>query len=334
MMAAIDSHRSETDVAGLCDALDVPRATYYRARRLPKPRIVKPKKPPARALGVDERRAVLDVLHSERFLDRAPSEVVATLLDEGTYHCSERTMYRILAVEREVRERRNQARHPHYTKPELIADAPNRVWTWDITKLLGPAKWSYFYLYVVLDIYSRYVVGWLLARSENAELAKRLVRESCERHHIDAGALTIHSDRGSPMTSRTLAQTLASLGVERSLSRPHVSNDNPFVESHFKTLKYAPGFPDRFSGGYPHALEHCRRFFLWYNDEHRHSSLAGLTPRDVHFGFGNHVLAKREDVLRAAFAQHPERFVHGTPHVASLPSAVYINPPTIEAALH
>ena len=333
-MNGIDAHRDEVNVAALCDALDVPRATYYRTRRPPRPRVVKPKRAPARALDAAERRAVLDVLHSERFLDRAPSEVVATLLDEGTYHCSERTMYRILAGEREVRERRNQARHPHYTKPELLADAPNRVWTWDITKLLGPAKWSYFYLYVVLDIYSRYVVGWLLAHSENAELAKRLVRASCERHRIDPGSLTIHSDRGSPMTSRTLAQTLAALGVERSLSRPHVSNDNPFVESHFKTLKYAPGFPDRFHGGYPQALEHCRRFFPWYNDEHRHGGLAGLTPHDVHFGHGNHVLAKREDVLRAAFAQHPERFVRGLPHVASLPSAVYINPPAAESIVH
>lgn len=333
MMSAVDAHRHETGIAPLCEALEVSRETYYRRRRPPRVRSAKAKSPPPRALRAEEKSAVLDALHSERFVDRAPSEVVATLLDEGTYHCSERTMYRILAGAREVRERRDQTRHPHYAKPELLANAPNQVWTWDITKLLGPAKWSYYYLYVVLDIYSRYAVGWLLAHTESAELARRLVRETCERHRIEPGQLTIHSDRGSPMTSKTLAQTLADLGVEKSLSRPHTSNDNPFSESQFKTLKYAPGFPDRFHGGFPHAHEHSRQFFSWYNNEHRHSSLAALTPRDVHFGHAAHVLARREDVLRAAFARNPERFVGGLPHVASLPSAVYINPPAVSAVI-
>ncbi len=242
-------------------------------------------------------------------------------------------MYRILAGEREVRERRNQTRHPHYAKPELLATAPNQVWTWDITKVLGPKKWSYYYLYVMLDIYSRYVVGWLLASRESAELAKRLVRETCDRQRIDPGALTIHSDRGAPMTSRTLSQMLADLGIEKSLSRPHTSNDNPFIESHFKTFKYAPDFPHRFHLGYYQALAHCRRFFSWYNDEHRHSGLQDLTPADVHFGHANHVLARREDIMRTAFARHPERFVAGIPHINALPSAVYINPPTPSIAI-
>jgi putative transposase len=237
-------------------------------------------------------------------------------------------MYRILAAHREVRERLDQARHPRYARPVLEATAPNQVWSWDITKLLGPEKWSYFYLYVVLDVFSRYVVGWMLAHSESAELARRLVRESCDRHAIQADTLKLHSDRGAPMTSKTLGQMLADLGVERSLSRPRTSNDNPFIESHFKTLKYSPGFPDRFYGGYAEALANCRRFFPWYNDEHHHSALAGLTPADVHLGRTDHALALREDALRTAFLLHPERFVRGMPRVASPPAAVWINPPS------
>jgi putative transposase len=324
-MGAIDEHR-EIGVRSLCAALAMPRETYYRRRR--PTRVCAPvvKEPPLRALCAQEKQRVLETLHSERFVDRSPAEVVATLLDEGTYHCSERTMYRVLAGAREVRERRNQTRHPQYAKPELLAKAPNQVWSWDITKLLGPAKWTYYYLYVVLDIYSRYVVGWLLAHRECAELARRLVRETCERQAIDPDELILHSDRGTPMTSRTLSQTLASLGVGMSFSRPHVSNDNPFSESAFKTLKYGPGFPDRFAS-FDHALAHCRRFFSWYNEEHRHGGLAELTPADVHLGHAEHVLARREDVLRAAFASHPERFVHGRPAPRSLPAAVYINPP-------
>ncbi len=333
MMLAIDEHGARVGIQPLCAALNVSRETYYRRRRPQTPTVMARRRSP-RALCDNERREVIDVLHSERFVDRAPAEVVATLLDEGTYHCSTRTMYRVLAAEREVRERRNQTRHPHYAKPELLATAPNQVWTWDITKLLGREKWSYFYLYVMLDIYSRYAVGWLLASSENAELAKRLVRETCDRQRIDPGTLTIHSDRGAPMTSRTLSQMLADLGVEKSLSRPHTSNDNPFIESHFKTLKYAPGFPHRFDGGFYQALAHCRRFFPWYNDEHRHGGLRDLTPADVHFGHANHVLAHREDIMRTAFARHPERFVAGRPHINALPSAVYINPPAAIAVSH
>lgn len=326
-MAAVDEHRSVVGVKPLCDALAVSRETYYRRTR---PRQAGPRRRrprPARALSDQERSTVLELLCSERFVDRSPPEVYGTLLDEGIYRCSTRTMYRVLKANKAVCERRDQLRHPEYKKPELIATAPNQVWSWDITKLLGPTKWSYFYLYVVLDIYSRYVVGWMLARSENAELARRLFRECCEKHGIEPGELVVHSDRGPAMTSKTLAQLLADLGVEKSLSRPHVSNDNPFSESAFKTLKYSPGFPDRFGGGFDHALGHCRSFFSWYNDEHHHGGLVGLTPAQVHFGRAETVLAEREQVLRAAYDRHPERFVRGLPRVAPLPSAVWINPP-------
>lgn len=304
----------------------MPRETYYRRLRPPKPRETKAKAPSPRALSPIERTEVLAVLRSERFVDRAPTEVVATLLDEGTYHCSTRTMYRILSENREVRERRNQLTHPAYAKPEQMATAPNQVWSWDITKLLGPVKWSYFYLYVVLDIFSRYVVGWMLARSERAMLARRLIRECCVRHAVEPGELVLHADRGPPMRSRTLAQMLVDLGVEASFSRPQISNDNPFSEAHFKTLKYWPGFPDRF-GSFEDANILCRRFFPWYNDEHRHTGLVGLTPAHVHFGRAGEVLKHREQVMRTAFERHPERFVGGMPRVAQLPAAVWINPP-------
>jgi putative transposase len=326
-MSAIDEHRGALGVKPLCAALGVPRETYYRHHRPTRPRVERPRPPPPRALSEPERRVVLDALHSERFVNRTPFEVFGTLLDEGQYLCSSRTMYRILAANREVRERRNQLRHPEYSKPELLATAPNQVWTWDITKLLAAEKWSYFYLYVVLDIFSRYVVGWMLARSESAELARRLIRAACENQRIEPGELTIHSDRGAPMTSKTLGQLLADLGVEKSLSRPHVSNDNPFVESHFKTLKYGPGFPDRFSGGFDQAREHCKGFFAWYNDEHHHGGLAGLKPADVHHGRAPGLLQLRDQVLQAAYDRHPERFVRGLPKHAALPAAVWINPP-------
>lgn len=275
---------------------------------------------------------VLEHLCSERFADCSASEVYATLLDEGIYLCSLRTMYRVLKANQAVRERRNQLRHPNYKKPELLATGPNQVWSWDITRLPGPVKWSYFYLYVVLDIYSRYVVGWMLARSESAKLARRLLRETCEKHDIKPDELVVHSNCGSPMISKTLGQLLADLGVEKSFSRPRVSNDNPFSESAFKTLKYSPGFPDHFDGGYDQALEHCRRLLNWYNHEHHHSGLVGLTPAQVHFGRAQIVLAEREQVVRAAYDRHPERFVRGLPRVASLPQAVWINPPTSAVA--
>lgn len=266
------------------------------------------------------------MLCSDRFVDRSPAEVFSTLLDEGTYLCSERTMYRILASKASVRERRAQRRHPTYTKPELIAKAPNQVWSWDITRLLGPKKWTYYYLYVLLDIYSRYVTGWMVADRENAALAQRLIEESCRKHDIKPDVLTLHSDRGSPMTAQGTAQLLADLAVTRSLSRPQVSDDNPFSEAQFKTLKYHPSFPGRFDG-IDHAKRFCRSFFRWYNDEHRHGGIAMMTPQQVHFGRTDQILAGRTNVLHKAWAAHPERFVSGPPSPASLPEAVCINPP-------
>jgi len=256
-MSAVLELGDSVGKAMACRALGVPRASLYR-RMLPTvPRRVRPT--PARALGVAERQVVLDHLHSERFSDKAPSEVFATLLDEDIYLCSIRTMHRILAENGELKERRNQLRHPQYTKPELLATGPNQVWSWDITKLLGPAKWTYFHLYVILDIFSRYVVGWMVAPRETAELAKRLIAETCAKQSIIAGDLTIHADRGTSMTSKPLALLLADLGVTKTHSRPHVSDDNPYSESQFKTFKYMPEYPDRF-GSIEDARAYCQRF--------------------------------------------------------------------------
>lgn len=317
----------EVGVQPACGALGVSRATFYRRRR-PSTGHQQPRATPARALSDAERDTVLETLSSERFVDRAPAEVVATLLDEQTYLCSERTMYRILAAEAPVRERRNQLRRPAYDKPELLATAPNHVWSWDITKLKGPKTWTTYSLYVLLDIFSRYVVGWLIADRESTALAKRLIEQSCETQQIKPQQLTLHSDRGSPMTSHGTAQLLARLSVTRSLNRPQTSNDNPFSEAHFKTLKYHPGFPSRF-GTIEDAQSFCRGFFTWYNADHRHSGLAMLTPEDVHYGRAEHVLARRQAVLEDAFRDHPERFVRGKPLTPEAPKAAWINPPAL-----
>lgn len=277
---------------------------------------------------------MLDVLCSERFVDRSPGEVVATLLDdEQRYLCSERTMYRILAAERSVRERRNQRRHPAYEKPELVATAPNQVWSWDISKLKGPRTWTWYYLYVILDLFSRYVVGWMVAERECTALAKRLIEESYEKQGVSPDTLVLHSDRGSAMTSQGTAQLLAQLGVLRSLSRPRVSNDNPFSEAQFKTLKYHPDFPDRF-GSPEHARSYCRGFFPWYNREHKHSALSRLSPEDVHYGRHHHLLAVRDQVLAEAARRHPERFVNGDPSARPLEKAVWINKPEDPISTH
>jgi putative transposase len=270
--------------------------------------------------------AVRDVLNSERFQDCAPRQVYATLLDEGIYLCHWRSMYRILAEYGEVRERRNQLRHPAYTKPELLATGPNQVWSWDITKLKGPVKWRYYYLYVVLDIFSRYVVGWLLAERESEELARRLVTETCRKEQIDKEQLTLHADRGSPMIAKSMAQLLDDLGVDKSHSRPHTSNDNPFSEAQCKTMKYRPDYPERF-GSRPDATQWAHAFFDWYNHVHRHTGLALMTPAMVHSGVAGQVTQQRQQVLQAAFASHPERFVKGVPIAPQLPADVWINPP-------
>ena len=282
--------------------------------------------PSPRALGTTERQAVLDVLHSERFVDQSPAEVHATLLEEQTYLCSPRTMYRVLAAADEVRERRAQARHPVYTKPELVATGPNQVWSWDITKLKGPIPYLYYSLYVILDLFSRYVVGWMVALHENAHLAERLIEQTCAKQGIAPHQLTIHADRGAPMRSKLVALLFSDLGVDASHSRPRVSNDNPFSEAQFRTLKYRPAFPDRF-GSLTHARAVSRDLFAWYNDAHHHSGLTYLTPAAVHYDRAATVLAVRHRTRLAAYAAHPERFVQGPPRPETLPTAVWINRP-------
>lgn len=273
-----------------------------------------------------EREQIISILHEDRFVDKTPRAIYATLLDEGKFVCSIRTFYRILASLNELRERRNIIRRHKYEKPELLATAPNQVWSWDITKLKGPEKWTYYYLYVIMDIFSRTTVGWMVAPSETAGQAKELIAETCWRQKIDRNKLTIHSDRGSSMTSKTVAQLLADLGIEKSLNRPHVSNDNPFSESQFKTLKYQPTFPKRF-GSIEDARSFCRQFFDWYNHEHYHSGIALMTPATVHSGKAAECSRRRQRVLDEAFRRTPERFVKGRPLTLKLRPEVWINPP-------
>lgn len=323
-MSAVLEHHGSIPLKPLCGALGVSRATV--SRRLKPPPPPSPRPTPERALDANEKQEVLDVLCGERFVDRSPSEVVHTLLDEDTYFCSERTMYRILAERNEVKERRNQLRHPKHARPELVATGPNDVWSWDITKLRTTTKWSYLNLYVLLDIFSRYVVAWMIAQQENATLARVLIEEAIAKHAVQPGTLILHSDRGAPMTSKTVAQLLADLEVTRSLSRPRVSNDNPFSESQFKTAKYHPSYPGKFSGN-GEALGWGRTFFPWYNNEHKHSGIAFLTPADVYYGRSEEVLSRRHEVLLAAYAKRPERFPQGPPRHQNLLPATYINPP-------
>jgi putative transposase len=314
-----------------CTALAVPRASFYRQVGKPQLCLIgcsRPRHP--RALGPEEREQVVEVVNSERFVDLAPRQIYATLLDEGTYLCSVSTMYRLLRERGEVRERRDQLRHPVYTKPELLATGANQLWSWDITKLKGPAKWVYFSLYVILDVFSRYVVGWMVAHREGAALAERLIKESCQRQGIVPGQLTIHADRGSSMKSKTVTELLLDLAVAKTHSRPHVSNDNPYSESQFKTLKYRPEFPERF-GCAEDARLFCRNFFTWYNTEHRHCGIGLMTPEVIHYGKAQHVWEQRKHVLLAVASAHPERFVRKLPIPPALPTAVWINKPKEES---
>ena len=333
MMTGAQTLADDVGVKPACNALGVPRAGFYRVRN---PSLLdqepKPRPAPPRALREGEKQVVLDLLHSERFQDMAPQEVYATLLDEGLYHCSVRTMYRILNENKEVRERRDQLRHPAYRKPELLATAPNRVWSWDITKLLGPRKWSYFYLYVILDIFSRYTVGWMVADRESAQLATKFIQETCDKQGILQDQLTLHADRGPSMKSKAVAFLLADLGITKTHSRPYTSDDNPFSESQFKTLKYRPEFPDRF-GCLQDARAYSQNFFDWYNKEHRHSGIGLFTPEAVHYGRAKEMRALRENVLREAYTAHPERFVKKIPVPAPLPEDVWINPPKQERSM-
>jgi putative transposase len=329
-MEAVDQLAAAIGVVEACRVLGVPRASHYRARQtLEPPSPALSERPaPARSLNAEERTTVRKVLNSGRFQDCAVREVYATLLDEHIYLCSWRTMYRILATADEVRERRDQLRHPTYAKPELLATRPRELWSWDITKLKGPAKWTYYYLYVILDVFSRYVVGYMISERESAELAEAFIAETCTKEGICPDQLTLHADRGSAMTSKTVAQLLADLGVTKTHSRPQVSNDNPYSESQFKTLKYRPDFPAQF-GSLADARLWAHPFFQWYNHEHHHSGIGLLTPAAVHYGQAAETIAARQEVLLAAYEAHPERFVRGTPKPPALPAAVWINPPTV-----
>ena len=333
-MAAVTQLAPTVGVVAACDFLAVARASFYRQRPVPGPLAFPAPEPAspaertasARALRPAERAAILMALHEQRFQDRSPASVQATLLDEGQYLCSTRTMYRILQQEGESHERRDQLVHPPYQKPELLATAPNQLWSWDITRLRGPVKWTYFYLYVILDVFSRYVTGWMIAYRESAELAKQFLEEAIGKHQVPAGQLTIHADRGRVMKSKPVAYLMADLGVTKSHSRPYVSDDNPYSESQFRTMKYRPEFPDRF-GCIQDSRAFCQQFFHWYNEEHRHSGIGLLTPAVVHFGQAPTVLAHRQVVLDAAYQAHPDRFVRHPPKPLPLPSEVWINKP-------
>src|ERR1700751_3420659 len=320
-MAAVAELANDVGTSAACQALCMPRASYYwDGRKTSSPAVSASRPSPARALRPAERDAVLARLHSERFQDRSPAAVYATLLDEGEHHCSIRTMYRLLEQRGESCERRHQLTHPPYRKPELLATAANQLWSWDITKLLGPVKWTYFYLYVILDVFSRYATGWMVAHRESAELAKRLIEESCKKKHIQPGQLTLHADRGTSMSSKPVAFLLADLGVTKTHSRPHASDDNPYSESQFRTMKYRPEFPDRF-GCIQDSRAFCQGFFRWYNEEHRHSGLGLLTPAMVHYGQAENILRQRQDVLDVAYQRRPKRFIRSAPK----PRAVLIN---------
>jgi putative transposase len=327
MIQTVEQLAPIVGVKRACQDLGVPRSSLYRARQPQPP--AKPRPKPSRALNEAERAEVRAVLNSDRFQDAPPRQVYATLLDEGTYLCHWRTMYRILKEHHEVRERRNQLKHPRHAKPELVATGPNQLWSWDITKLKGPAKWHSYYLYVILDVFSRYAVGWLLAEQESAQLAQTLIAETCAKQNIARDELTLHADRGAPMKAKTVGQLLIDLGVTKSHSRPRVPDDNPYSEAHFKTLKYQPDFPGRF-GSFEEALIWARRFFPWYNHQFYHSSLGLLTPASVHYGQAEKILNHRQQVLQVAYEAHPERFVQGRPEPSNLPAEVWINQPQMK----
>jgi len=318
-----------------CRAVGASVATIYRRRRPPEPKPSRPRPAPVRALSGPEREAVLEVLHSERFLDSSPEEVYATLLDEGTYLASVRTMYRLLEAKHGgVRERRDQLTHPAYAKPELLAQRPNELWSWDISKLKGPAKWTYFYLYVILDVFSRYAVAWTVQHRESGELAKALIEQATEQQQITPKVLTLHADRGGPMRGKPVAFLLADLGVTKTHSRPYTSSDNPYSEANFKTLKYRPEFPERFDD-VEQARAHCRRFFDWYNHQHRHTGIGLMTPAAFHHGQAQQLYDQRAVVLAEAYARNPERFVRKPPVPPELPTAAWINKPgTKEVVAH
>jgi len=329
-MKLAESLAKEVNIQQACAALAIPRASYYRWQDREEHRSKERRKNrPPLSLSAEEERVVLEILHSDRFVDQAPQEIYNALLDEGNYLCSVMAMYRILNKHGEVKERRNQLVHPYYQKPELLATAPNQLWSWDITKLRGPAKWTYYYLYVILDVFSRYVVGWMVAHREQAALAQKLIEQTCEKQGIKPGQLTIHADRGSSMTSKPVAFLMADLGITKSHSRPYVSDDNPYSESQFKTLKYRPDFPERFDS-IEDARAFCQPFFRWYNGEHYHSGIGFLTPEAVHYGNAEQIIKERQAVLLAAYEKYPKRFKGKPPSPATIPETVWINKPTVD----
>ncbi len=317
----------ELPISQVCQALGLPRSSFYRQRQGQQAKKATVYAQPARTLSEAERENVRNILNSDRFQDKSPYQVYATLLDdEQIYLCSISSMYRILHENDEVQERRKQRQHPHYVKPELLATQPNQLWSWDITKLLGPAKWTYYYMYVILDVFSRYVVGWLISEQESAQIAEQFIAESCFQQNICQDQLTLHADRGSSMTSKMVAHLLADLGVTKTHSRPYTSNDNPFSEAQFKTMKYRPSYPDHF-GSIEDARAWAKPFFHWYNNEHRHTGLGLMTPAAIHTGQAAQLTTQRHATLQAAYEKHPERFVKGQSLPLPIPDKVWINPP-------
>jgi putative transposase len=331
--AAVQALTQHIPVAAACAAFDFPRSSFYRLNQPPKEVEAATRRLHPRSLTPTEQAEVLALLHSERFQDSSPRQVWATLLDEGEYLCSISTMYRLLRGEGESQERRNQRTHPTYARPELLATAPNQLWSWDITWMRGPARLSYFYFYVVLDVFSRYIVGWMVAEEESAHLATHLIAESCRKQDIQAGELTLHADRGAPMTAKDMSQLLEDLGVAKSHSRPYTSNDNPYSEAQFKTAKYRPDYPDRFQDVHA-ARAWAVSFVDWYNNHHRHSNLGLMTPAMVHHGQAEQITDQRRQRLHAAYQCHPERFVRGLPQPPDLPAQVWINPPLTMPSAH
>ena len=330
MIEAATDASKDVGVKEACIGFGVSPSTFYR-RQHPPPQLPAASKKNARRLSPQEEIEVLNVLTSDRFVDESVPEIHATLLDEGVYMCSSRTMYRILNKHGAVKERRNQLHHPEYSKPELLANNPNEVWSWDITKLKGPKKWSYHYLYVIMDIYSRCVVGWMFAPRESASLAEKLIEETCQAQGIQKEQLTLHADRGTAMRSKLVAQLLADLGITKTHSRPYTSNDNPYSEAQFKTLKYHRKFPGSF-GSLEDARSYLRDFFDWYNKRHKHSGIGYHTPESLHLGNAHKIREKRAGVLQTAYQKHPERFVKGLPQPPEIPKAAWINKPMKLAA--
>jgi len=327
-MALTTELAAKVGVRRACRALGLPSASYYRQQSPPATAEPRARKcpPSPRALSADEEQAVLDVLHEERFVDRSPAHVEAALLDDGKWLCSERTMYRILSKHGEVKERRNQRQHPKYAIPRLCATGPNQVWTWDTSRIRGPGRGQWYYLYVLLDLFSRKVVGWTLSRRLRAVVAAHLLEETLKREGVSPWEITIHNDRGGEFLAKDIVKLMELLDMTRSLSRPRTSNDNPHSESSFKTMKYHPEYPGGFAE-YEDAWAYFGKYFDWYNHEHRHSGIAYLTPHSVHVGLGAETLDRRAVVKQAAFERTPNRFVHGSPVRAELPDEVWINKP-------